>query len=185
MYVLVRACVRACVRAGVRACMRVRLCMRVQLRKAEAPAGQTAALGGTAFVLNTEAFRDLKTRVRKAIPQQVSLNPKPRILNPTPYTLHTTHYTPLRVCSETLNPKLGETVGDVGVVCQGRVHHVSQLLPRIPHLHAGSVALQACPSWLLYGAGLSLSLHRSLALSLARALTPHTHMLVLSSIAHS
>ena len=88
MYVLVwhagvRACVRAGVRAGVRglvlACVgawvRVRLCMWVQLRKAEAPAGQTAALGETAFVLNTEAFRDLKSRVRKAIPQQVS--PKP------------------------------------------------------------------------------------------------------------
>ena len=81
-------CVHACICAAVRACVgalvlvcvcaweRVRLCMWEQLRKAEAPAGQTAALGDTAFVLNTEAFRDLKTRVRKAIPQQVSLNPK-------------------------------------------------------------------------------------------------------------
>ena len=40
--------------------MRVRLCMRVQLRKAEAPAGQTAALGGTAFVLNTEELVDYR-----------------------------------------------------------------------------------------------------------------------------
>jgi hypothetical protein len=72
-----RALVRALVLACVGAWVRVRLCMWEQLRKAEAPAGQTAALGETAFVLNTEAFRDLKSRVRKAIPQQVSLNPKP------------------------------------------------------------------------------------------------------------
>ena len=65
--VCARACV--CVCACVRACM----CafVRVQLRKAEPPTGQTAAEGDTAFLLNSEAFRDLKTRVRKAIPQQV------------------------------------------------------------------------------------------------------------------
>mmetsp|Transcript_103557 Transcript_103557/g.167018 ORF Transcript_103557/g.167018 Transcript_103557/m.167018 type:complete len:425 (-) Transcript_103557:293-1567(-) len=40
-----------------------------KLRKAEAP-GKTAAHGETAFLLNTEAFRDLKKRVRKAIPYQ-------------------------------------------------------------------------------------------------------------------
>jgi hypothetical protein len=41
-----------------------------KLRKAEPAPGRTAAEGETAFLLNTEAFQDLKTRVRKAIPYQ-------------------------------------------------------------------------------------------------------------------
>uniref|UniRef100_A0A7S0VTU3 Cytochrome b5 heme-binding domain-containing protein n=1 Tax=Hemiselmis tepida TaxID=464990 RepID=A0A7S0VTU3_9CRYP len=41
-----------------------------KLRKAEEPTGQKAALGDSAFLLNTKAYQDLKQRVRKAIPYQ-------------------------------------------------------------------------------------------------------------------
>jgi len=41
-----------------------------KLRKAEpAPAGSGSAVGGSAFVLNSEAYQELKRRVKKAIPQ--------------------------------------------------------------------------------------------------------------------
>jgi len=51
--------------------IRLKLLAPFRLRPAGAPVGPSAREGDPAFILNSPAYQDLKTRVRKAIPNQV------------------------------------------------------------------------------------------------------------------